>query len=143
MKTIIGSLPVNKEYTITELDYCPADCGTVCDNCGRYISNIATITDGKNDYCVGLDCAESLKGCGIGESWEIMEAKKKIARMARFVRWFKKSCKFYAYWDGDKSEILFYDFEPSKWDSRYKYRYTTTDFTAKYPYLELPTHIFS
>src|SRR5574343_1324680 len=139
MRTIQGCLPVNKEYRIISEEYNPVECGTTCQNCGRIISNIATITDGKNNYLVGLDCAESLQGCGIGESWAAMESKKKVARMARFVKWFKKYCKTYAYWDSKKDCILFYDFEVSKWDSRYTYKYSIEDFKNKYPYLELPS----
>lgn len=35
--------------------------GTCCDNCGRLISNIATIADDDNhQYTVGLDCAKTI-----------------------------------------------------------------------------------
>ncbi len=143
MKTVQGSLPVNRDYKITDIDYQPMECATTCQNCGRIISNIATIENDKgSQFVVGLDCAESLKGCGTGESWEIMECKKKLARRARFVRWYKKECKLAAFWDSKKDCILFYDFAPSKWDSRYKYRMNANSFAKEYAFLETPTQVF-
>lgn len=35
--------------------------GTCCENCGRLISNMATISDeSDNQYIVGLDCAKTI-----------------------------------------------------------------------------------
>jgi len=61
--------------------------GTCCDNCGRLISNIATIKheDGTN-YTIGLDCSKTLlsKEMFIKASGEISRKKKihdKIKRL--------------------------------------------------------------
>ena len=50
-------------YNLVSYNYIPLfdSAGTCCENCGRLISNIATISDsiGKH-YIVGLDCAKTI-----------------------------------------------------------------------------------
>lgn len=58
------NLPITTTYTIISSHYVSIeDGGGCCENCGRIISNIATIEskEGKQ-YTVGLDCAGTLSG---------------------------------------------------------------------------------
>ena len=64
MKAIIErALPLNLVYTLIDKTYVPmADSyGCSCDNCGKLISNIATVKNSLgNTYTIGFDCLETL-----------------------------------------------------------------------------------
>ena len=63
-KRIIGRLPVNVRYTVIDTAYKAKDAidFSVCDNCGKIISNIAIIENEQNQrYSVGLDCASTMQ----------------------------------------------------------------------------------
>lgn len=60
-KIIVRNLDV-KKYSIIEYFYQPkTDLDyTVCENCGRLISNICVIKDDEETYNVGLDCISTI-----------------------------------------------------------------------------------
>lgn len=62
MKTIVRrNLPINDVYSIQDSFYTGTENGTCCDNCGKYITNVAVIANTENKlFNVGLDCAETL-----------------------------------------------------------------------------------
>lgn len=62
MKTIVRrNLPINDVYLIKDSFYTGTENGTCCDNCGKYITNVAVIANADNKlFNVGLDCAETL-----------------------------------------------------------------------------------
>lgn len=61
MKSIIQrALPLDRRYTLIDKNYCSMeDGGTICENCGRPIANIATVSDGSRQYHVGFDCLDT------------------------------------------------------------------------------------
>lgn len=62
-RIIERALPLNDNYTFISAKYSPIIDGEACtcDNCGKLISNIATIkNDAGNTFNIGLDCAETL-----------------------------------------------------------------------------------
>lgn len=137
MKKIIGRLPVNKTYKVLDVDYATIDCGTVCENCGRIISNIATVEDNDGHrYNVGLDCAETMGMYSHSMGfWELKEAKKQLARRARFVKWYKTECKSVT---DDDMGLCFYTQEGiKKWSSLWTYRMSKEYFKKTYPFLTL------
>lgn len=64
MKQIIQrALPLNTKYVLTDKKYIPLleSFGTCCDNCGKLISNIATVKNENGDsFCIGFDCLETI-----------------------------------------------------------------------------------
>ena len=73
-KIIKRSLPIDTTYEIVDLSYNSVeDGGAICENCGRLISNIATVKSEKyRTFTVGMDCAKTL--IGIKDSLELMQA---------------------------------------------------------------------
>ncbi len=163
MKKLIGKLKVNINYEVISIDYRPKGdffALTSCSNCGKPISNIATIQDAdKNIFNVGLDCAATMSLYQKNEVFDLIQAKKTLAKKAKFVRFFKKECKAF-YCKNDEDTIFFYDktdFKMTnfdldisnpcrvetfshfkKWNSRYIYRMGLTYFKENYPFLILP-----
>lgn len=91
----IGRLPVNVNYQVIGIDYQSLeDNAGACDNCGKIISNMATI---KNEagaiYTVGLDCASTMQLYKNDAIFNLIEAKKELARRAKFVKWVRTSQK--------------------------------------------------
>ena len=63
MKNIIKrSLPLDVKYSVIDKKYIPVldGGGCSCDNCGKLIANIATITNGKEAFNIGFDCLETV-----------------------------------------------------------------------------------
>lgn len=62
-KVIQRNLPLTQKYKLVSTFYRSLeDGGHICENCGRFISNIAEVkgeTDNKTRF-IGLDCAETL-----------------------------------------------------------------------------------
>jgi hypothetical protein len=57
------NLSITNTYQILDSYYTGEGNGTICQNCGRYITNVAIIKSSKGvSYCVGMDCAETLSG---------------------------------------------------------------------------------
>lgn len=62
MKNIIQrNLDLKVKYKLLGVSYISIeDGGCICDNCGRLISNIASIKSIKGSYNIGTDCLESI-----------------------------------------------------------------------------------
>lgn len=62
MKNIIQrNLPLNVKYSLISVNYISLESGgCTCDNCGKFISNIATIRSENKIYNIGLDCLDSI-----------------------------------------------------------------------------------
>lgn len=76
-KVIQRSVPLNQRYEIVSSFYQSLEDGggTICENCGRLITNVATIkgqSDGRM-YAIGMDCAETITS--IKDEWELHVAK--------------------------------------------------------------------
>ena len=68
-------LPMGKKYTLYGI--ASKDC--VCDNCGRIISNTATIIDNDgNSFNVGMDCFDTLSAGDITNYFIAMDRKKQF-----------------------------------------------------------------
>lgn len=89
MKTIIQrNLPITQAYKMISSRYESIldGFGVCCDNCGRPISNIATVegqTDGRQ-YQIGMDCAETLTG--IKGDWDFQYLHKANFSRAKSIR---------------------------------------------------------
>ena len=63
MKTIIQrNLPLDTKYSLIDKHYSSLidGNGTICENCGRLIANIATVKSGNGKvYNIGFDCLET------------------------------------------------------------------------------------
>ena len=61
-KIIQRNLPLNVKYSLEGITYISVlDGGCTCDNCGKLISNIATVKSDKGTYNIGTDCLETLQ----------------------------------------------------------------------------------
>lgn len=63
MKRVIQrALPLDVKYTIENISYLSIEDGggCSCDNCGKLITNTATVKSDKGTYTIGLDCLESV-----------------------------------------------------------------------------------
>lgn len=63
MKKIIQrNLPLDVQYVCTDKKYIPLvnSVGLGCDNCGKLISNIATVKSKNGTYNIGFDCLETI-----------------------------------------------------------------------------------
>ena len=94
MKAIEGNLPVNKEYKLIDIYYGKLeDGGSVCENCGKIIANIATIEADGEKYDVGVDCAEGLLQTSSSDYWDLQQKKKEYNRKLSMIRKIKKHLK--------------------------------------------------
>lgn len=71
-RVIERSVPLNQGYELISSFYQSIEDGggCACENCGRLITNVATIkglSDGR-EYAIGMDCAETITS--IKEDWE-------------------------------------------------------------------------
>ena len=90
MKATSGNLRIDQSYTMAGQEYngkynTDDLCGESCENCGKYITNIA-IVKGSDDgkiYRIGLDCASTLTGI---EPDKIAQAKKILAQKAKLYK---------------------------------------------------------
>lgn len=98
MKQIIQrALPLNTKYVLIDKKYIPLleSFGTCCDNCGKLISNIATVKNGNgNVFNIGFDCLETiLINNSLLSSNDIQEyerVKKMIPKILRFAKHVKE-----------------------------------------------------
>jgi len=98
MKTIIKrNLPLNVTYTVINRKYVPLldGYGQTCDNCGKLISNIATVKSANGVYDIGFDCMETfllnnqiLSGFDIKEHTRVKKMIPKVIRMAKQIKEF-------------------------------------------------------
>lgn len=86
-RVIERSVPLNQRYEIVGSFYQSLEDGggAICENCGRLITNIATIK-GQGDgrmYSIGMDCAETITS--IKHEWDFEMAKSEFqqAKSAR------------------------------------------------------------
>lgn len=134
-KRLIGKLPVNQKYKVITIDYKPLNelSATTCDNCDKIISNIASIKNESGKvYNVGLDCASTMQLYQNNEVFNLIEAKKKLARRARFVKWYKT--KKQGQWVNENN-IWFYERPVNEWSVNFTYRMNYEYFKRNYPYL--------
>ena len=136
MKNIIGKLPVNQKYQVIDISYSDLEnSACACDNCGKIISNITTI---KNEsgaiFNVGLDCAVTMQLYKNDQFFNILEAKKILARRARFVKWYKIKKRSTIKND---DYLFFFDHLVSQWTANYTYRMPLEYFKKTYPFLKI------
>jgi hypothetical protein len=96
-KIIKRHLPLDVKYTCTDKKYISLidGMGCTCDNCGRLISNIATVKSENGVYNIGFDCLETfllnnnlLDGFNINE---YEQTKKYISQIIRISKKLKYS----------------------------------------------------
>lgn len=61
-KVIQRSLPLDVEYSVVSVSYISLEDGggCACDNCGKLITNMATVKSSKGQYIIGLDCLDTV-----------------------------------------------------------------------------------
>jgi hypothetical protein len=61
-KIIQRALPLNTKYSLVKISYLSIEDGggQSCENCGRLITNIATVSGGGKCYDIGTDCLETV-----------------------------------------------------------------------------------
>lgn len=141
MKRLIGKLPVNVKYQIIDISYKSKDDNNycVCDNCNKITSNIATIKNKSgNVYNVGMDCASTIQLYQNNEIFNIIEAKKILARRARFTKWVKTH-KISAL--RQDNMVYMYDYPATQWESNYRYKMPYDYLLKTYPGLNIPVTI--
>lgn len=123
MKATSGNLRLNQSYKIIDTEYRGKFINSFdalqCQNCGLLITNIA-IVEGSEDkikYSIGLDCAATLTSIN---ACELAEAKKKLARRARFMKFLKTEAKSIVI--GVKGTAWIYKSIVEKWASYWVYR---------------------
>lgn len=63
IKNIIQrALDLKKQYELIEVSYCSIEDGggQSCENCGKLITNVATIRSEGRNYQIGLDCLDTI-----------------------------------------------------------------------------------
>lgn len=129
----IGKLPVNCKYNVINISYKAKDAVDycICDNCGKIISNIAVIENEKKQiFCVGLDCATTMSLYQNDSVFDLIQAKKELARRAKFVKWYKTQCKSII----EDGGYYFYETETKEWRSNWKYRMKKEYFDNTYKF---------
>ena len=96
MKAIIErALPLNTIYTLTDKKYIPLEngIGLCCQNCGKLIANIATVTNTQgNSFYIGFDCLETLliNNGLLSNKHEYEKVKKMMPAIIRFSKSIKE-----------------------------------------------------
>jgi hypothetical protein len=88
-----GSLPLNTQYHVIDKKYIPLmdGYGLTCDNCGKLIANIATVTNDENKtYQIGFDCLENIliNNSLISQS-DVLDYEKVKAMIPKIIRFSK------------------------------------------------------
>jgi len=124
MKATQGNLPINTKYKIINVTALGDFEFTTCENCGKIIRNVATVEDlNGHRYDIGLDCAETLTtelGNYSLSELQLMEAKKEVNRIRRFIRLLKQSKTIIINEKGDT--FWFYDKEVNSWNRAWRGR---------------------
>lgn len=95
MKAIIQrALPLNTVYTLTDKKYIPLEngIGLCCQNCGKLIANIATVTNtSQQSFHIGFDCLETIliNNSLLSNTHDYERAKKMIPQIIRFSKQIK------------------------------------------------------
>lgn len=126
MKATQGHLRLDQSYTLKGVEYngkySEASLTSVswqCENCTQLISNIATVEgtiDGKQ-YRIGLDCAATLTSI---EPSEIAQAKKQLAREAKFRKWIIESMIYWIVDPKNEDFALLFGTEPMFFDGEFQ-----------------------
>lgn len=123
-----GNLPIDTKYKLISIVHC--DDWQQCENCGKIISNVATIENLQGQqFGVGTECQESLLECDYTEKWKAAQELKKYNKAKRLYSNVRKGlkngrCKLEGNW------ITFYN-ESGQWTSRVM-RDHATDVLTKY-----------
>jgi len=126
MKAINGMLRVDQKYSLIGNDYLGGFEGSgysQCENCGKPIANIAMVkgSDDAKTYHIGIDCASTLTSINPNE---ILQAKKELARKAKFVKFLKTECKTVIIsGKPDNDTAWAYSKEVEKWESFWRIRF--------------------
>ena len=121
MKRIVQrNLPLTVKYTLINKQYIPLSegYGCCCDNCGKLISNQATVRNTNNEtFVIGFDCFETLLiNNSLLSNHDITEyeaVKKMIPKIIKFSKTIK------AVIDINKGLITGLKFDPLKYGSDY------------------------
>lgn len=126
MKAIQGNLRLDTSYKLISIEYKPKGDNyftiDFCENCNKYICNIATVQDEKgNNFRIGVDCASVLTGI---KADQIAQAKKTLLKKAKLYKFLKTDCKSvligkYCIW-GYKSIV-------EKWNVNFIWRFKRED----------------
>ena len=121
MKATSGNLRLDQTYKLVDSYYLgglESIDFTQCENCGLAIANVATVLGSVDNvkYHIGIDCASTLTSIN---ACEIAEAKKKLAKQARFVKSVKTECTFAII---GANFVWFYKKPVTKWESYWKAR---------------------
>jgi len=131
-KKLIGRLPVNCKYNVIDTSYKAKDAFDfcTCDNCGKIISNIAVIeNEQKQRFNVGLDCAMTMSLYQNDAVFNIIEAKKELARRAKFTKWYLTKCQSVV---DDNGLLWFFKTKTEKWTPDWIYRMKKEYFIKNY-----------
>lgn len=97
-RIIQRNLPLNVKYILTDKKYIPLEqsFGLCCDNCGKLITNIATVKNENGDvFDIGFDCLETiLINNSLLSTNDILQyeaAKKMIPKILRFSKTIKET----------------------------------------------------
>jgi len=93
MKNIIErKLPLNTIYTLTDKKYISLldGMGCTCDNCGKMIANIATVSNGERSYNISFDCLDTilLNNCILSDM-DIVEYQSYKAGLSKIMKFIK------------------------------------------------------
>ncbi len=143
MKATSGNLRLDQTYSIESTDYLggfETFDFTTCQNCGLAIANVANVkgsVDGRI-YAIGLDCAATLTSIN---ACELAEAKKKLARKARFIKFMKTEAKSVVYAGGNNDTAWVYKSIQKSWKSFWTYRISYSANKALFERLGIPVNI--
>jgi hypothetical protein len=137
MKAEQGKLRLDTKYTILSTHHAHKTNGNydirICENCGHILTNWAIVECAeKHTYLIGLDCAAIICTMTNGvamDKLELKEAKKRMARETRFLKFLSDKCKSAII---DENSISFYHFVTEKWHHNWTVRITKTDNNMRY-----------
>lgn len=123
MRATSGNLRIDQGYKLKDCEYhgkfMEGGVAETCQNCGLIITNVAVV-EGQSDrilYRIGLDCASTLTSIAPSE---IAEAKKKLARRAKFLKFLKTEAKSIVVRPSGCAWV--YTTVVEEWESSWKYR---------------------
>ena len=96
------ALPLTTIYTLTDKKYIPLEngIGLCCENCGKLIANIATVTNTEgNSFYIGFDCLETLliNNGLLSNTQDYEKVKKMIPSVIRFAKSIKERMKAHSH----------------------------------------------
>jgi hypothetical protein len=124
MKATSGNLRIDQSYTMLGQEYNGKYnddvCGETCENCEKYITNIAIVkgSDDNKFYRIGLDCASTLTGI---EPDKIAQAKKILNKKAKLYKELDTTIKT-AIVSSEYNTAWLYDYDLDKWSTGFRWR---------------------